>query len=331
MIVLLFSTRNGMATLPVMLARLAALAIPPGGLRMLAVDNGSSDGSGDLLRQWGKRLPLEVIQYPIAGKNQALNRALDHLRRSRSQPELVVITDDDILPEKDWLVRLAQAAREQPDADLFGGRIVPQWPGPLPHWLAQLEDYFGVLFAITAHRGGCCTGHDIWGPNMAVRGALFAAGARFDPHVGPNGQACFAMGSETEFLLRMERAGHRGYFVANACVGHQIKPGQITRQSVLERAFRHGLGKGGRALDPAPRAELVSGLLRDAGSALASELKALLALLRIWPRHRLRVLYGRQWQRGYVTGRIESLWPQLAGSAIRKVRKGRNIPAVPSR
>ena len=111
MIVLVFSTRNGMATLPAMLSRLALLAIPPGGLRMLAVDNGSSDGSGDLLRDWSKRLPLEVIEYPIAGKNQALNRALDHLRRSRSQPGLVVITDDDILPEADWLVRLAQHSK----------------------------------------------------------------------------------------------------------------------------------------------------------------------------------------------------------------------------
>jgi glucosyl-dolichyl phosphate glucuronosyltransferase len=327
MIALVFSTRNGISTLPAMLERLAALRIPSGGLRILAVDNGSHDGSGALLRQWRDRLPLEVIEYPIAGKNLALNRALDHLRRSRSEPELVVFTDDDVLPREDWLVQLARSAAEHPDIDLFGGRIVPQWPATTPDWLNQVRDYFGVLFAATETDEGPCAGGEIFGPNMAIRGGVLAAGARFDPRIGPNGLAGYAMGSETEFLQRLERTGHRCAFVADAVVGHQVKPAHLTVESVLSRAFRHGLGKGlldGR--DPSRGRSLA----RVAAALLASEAKALAARLPWWRSRRLHVLYGRQWQRGYCTAWIESKSFGLLRER-RGFRTDRNILGAPNR
>lgn len=40
----------------------------------MAVDNGSTDGSGDLLRSAAGRLPLTVLTEPAKGKNRALNR-----------------------------------------------------------------------------------------------------------------------------------------------------------------------------------------------------------------------------------------------------------------
>src|SRR4051812_9217289 len=77
MITVLFSTFNGADTLPVMMESLTRLNPPPGGWKLVAVDNGSTDGSGDLLLSFSGRLPLTVLSEPAKGKNRALNRGLE--------------------------------------------------------------------------------------------------------------------------------------------------------------------------------------------------------------------------------------------------------------
>jgi hypothetical protein len=77
---------------------------------------------------------------------------------------------------------------------------------------------------------------------MAIRGKVLRNGARFDPRFGPDGTNVYPMGSETEFVDRLEGVGHRAYFVANARVGHLVGPYQLTENCVHLRAYRAGLG-----------------------------------------------------------------------------------------
>ncbi len=294
--ILLFATRDGMATLPRTLAAFERLRLPRG-LRIVAVDNGSRDGSGALLREAAGRLPLTVIDAPVAGKNRALNFALDRIAPWLGDAELVVVTDDDVVPRTDWLLRLHAAARRAPQADLFGGSIVPVWLATPPMWLTSMPGAFPVLFAVTEARDGPCSARDIYGPNMAVRGRVLAAGARFEPGIGPDGTRRFGMGSESEFLRRMERLGHRGHFCADAVVGHQVEPAQMTLASVMARAHRYGYGLALMDRQSAPWARLAA---RVAPRWVERELKALGALLPFWADRRLATRYAREIRRGYV-------------------------------
>jgi glucosyl-dolichyl phosphate glucuronosyltransferase len=294
--ILMFTTRNGMTTLPRMLERLARLHRPPG-LRIVAIDNGSTDGTGALLRDWAGRLSLQVFDCPMPGKNRALNAALDRIRPTLADAELVVVTDDDILPREDWLERLLAAARTQPQADLFGGVIEPDWPHPPEDWLLALEGAFPILFASTGASHGPCTAFDIYGPNMAVRGRVFAAGARFEPGIGPDGSGRFGMGSESEFLRRLERAGHRAFFCEDAVVGHQVEPQQMTPGSVVSRAYRYGFGRAMMDTQARPRVALLPAALQRAS---VREVKALAALLPFWRGRLLKTRFLRQVERGYV-------------------------------
>jgi GT2 family glycosyltransferase len=300
--ILLFSTRNGMATLPAMLDRLACIRWPAG-LRIVAVDNGSTDGSGDLLRDWTARLPMEVIDCPEAGKNRALNHALDLLGPALAEAELVVMTDDDIVPREDWLTRLLLAARSQPRADVFGGVIEPLWPHPPAAWLARLEGAFPILFAATTRGSGPCSGSDIYGPNMAVRGRVFASGVRFEPSIGPNGKRRFGMGSESELLRRLERAGHRAYFCGHAVVGHQVEPQQMTPESVIARAWRYGYGRAMMDAQSRGRLPLAVAALRR---AVGREAKALAARLPHWADRRLPTRFWRDVERGYLDALVNA-------------------------
>src|SRR3954469_9397447 len=110
MITVLFSTFNGVDTLPLMLESLTRLTPPPGGWKLVAVDNGSTDGSGDLLRSFAGRLPLTVLSEPAKGKNRALNRGLEITEGDLAGGDLVVLTDDDIVAEADWLTAWASVA-----------------------------------------------------------------------------------------------------------------------------------------------------------------------------------------------------------------------------
>lgn len=318
MVTLLFSTHNGAGTLPAMLARLASID-HPAGLRIVAVDNGSSDATGGILESWKKRLPMQVIhlpagtaEHPVASKNAALNFALDRLSASPDGRDLVVVTDDDIVPCREWLTTLHRAAVENPRADVFGGSIVPLWLAPPPQWLDSLSDCFPILFAATSAAEGPCSSHDVYGPNMAVRAGMFSNGLRFDPRIGPDGTNRFGMGSESELLRRLERAGHGFVFSEAAMVHHQIKPALCESAAVLRRGWRYGYGRAMMDSQHTPRAGLIVSALAD---RLLREAKATASRLPRYAHRRIALLFWREVARGYLAGVVAAPLKVSSGSA----------------
>lgn len=235
-----FATRNRAAALVPVLECFTGLTPPAGGWKLVIIDNGSTDDTPALLDRYADRLPLVALSEPRAGKNRALNIALPHFSGA-----LIVLTDDDVLPERDWLVRLQKAAHDHPDASLFGGTVLPHWGCERPAWLTEAAVPFSVLYAQQKREAGPCSCESIFGPNMAVRSSVFAAGLRFSETVGPDeSRRMYAMGGETEFLRRAEAAGYTGWFVPEAVVGHIIRPEQLEETWILQRAYRYGIGEG---------------------------------------------------------------------------------------
>jgi glycosyltransferase involved in cell wall biosynthesis len=130
MISVLIATRNGARTLPAALERLRALRPAPVPHRIAIVDNASTDATpailrAELARNGPERLPLALLFEPVPGKNRALNRALDDDALRVAAGDLVVFTDDDTLPEPDWLQRHWAASEAHPECTMFGGTIRP--------------------------------------------------------------------------------------------------------------------------------------------------------------------------------------------------------------
>jgi glycosyltransferase involved in cell wall biosynthesis len=237
MLTVLLATRNGRRTLPGVLEAYSRVEAPQGGFRLVIVDNASTDGTPDLLAPFLGRLPLTLLSETTPGKNVALNRGL-----SAVEGDLVVFTDDDAFPRPDLLVRLRAAADAHPEFSIFGGVVVPRWEQPPPEWLRWVPQ--GPVFTLTPPTmvEGPAKPSDVFGPNMAIRAAVFATGHRFDAAIGPRGTA-YAMGSEAEFLRRLMRQGHAAWHVTGAVVEHFIRASQMDAAWIRGRAVRFGRGQ----------------------------------------------------------------------------------------
>lgn len=237
MLTVLIATRNGAGTLPDVLAAYRSLEPPRGGWGMVIVDNGSTDSSKAIIQAQSAILPLTYHFEPAPGKNAALNAGLELV-----SGDLVVLTDDDVVPRPDWLRQLRAAADGHPGFDVFGGRIDVRWPRPPDPWLLQMVPLSPVFGLSPAQESGPVRHSWIFGGNMAVRKALFDAGYRFDSTIGPRGLD-YAQGSEAELSLRLATAGHRAWHCHEAVVEHMIRSHQMTEEWILRRARRYGRGE----------------------------------------------------------------------------------------
>jgi glycosyltransferase involved in cell wall biosynthesis len=272
----LIATHNGAETLPRVLDAYTRLDPPPGGWKLVVVDNGSDDASPAVVASYANRLPLLLVHEPRRGKNRALNRGLREL-----EGDLAVFSDDDSLPAADWLVRLRAAADAHPEYGIFGGRIVPHWDAPTAAWIRESRRAAPLYGASDPTlSAGPCDPTTVWGPNMAIRTVWFHAGYRFDERIGPNRSPTYAMGGETELTMRLAFAEQvRCWHCAEARVDHIVRARQLTRAWMLRRAFHLGRcvrreseqrARAGRSHVPRGAAAIGRGLARSVAGLAAA-------------------------------------------------------------
>src|SRR5699024_709041 len=100
------------------------------------------------------------------GQNRARNQAIAALRGN-----LVIFTDDDVLPDSGCLRAYVEAASRWPDEAIFGARIDPAFPSDTPAWMQTPEFEFSST-AFARYRPGQDEGpvkRHPYGPSFAVR------------------------------------------------------------------------------------------------------------------------------------------------------------------
>jgi glycosyltransferase involved in cell wall biosynthesis len=234
----LFATKNGEHVLPRTLEAYCRVVAPQHGWKIVIVDNGSYDSTPVIVASFQKRLPLEILLEPTAGKNRALNRGLGAL-----EGQLAIITDDDAIPDPSFLIAWSRYLSNCQDYQLFGGSIDPLFELPPPKWLSQSKSQMDMLFAVRSLGEGPIAPNEIYGPNMAVRASVFAGGFRFDENIGPNGSdPYYPMGSETEFCCRIVKSGAKAWFAQAPRVAHIVRSSQLSKSYWAMRSYRHGRG-----------------------------------------------------------------------------------------
>ncbi len=94
-----------------------------GDFEVLVCDDGSRDGTAEMLQEWCRTEPrLRYLSQERRGPAAARNLGIRHARSP-----LVAMTDDDTVPDTQWLARLCNAA-EDPGAAGVEGRVTPGQP-----------------------------------------------------------------------------------------------------------------------------------------------------------------------------------------------------------
>jgi len=226
-------THRGAAWLPECLQALAAQSARAR-LEIVVVDNGSADGTAELLRA---RFPsVAVVRLPenegyARGNNAGLRRAL------ASGADFAALVNDDVEVMPGWLQALLDAAAAHPEAGLFCGTLVFRGEPRVNSTGLCIDGFgrardrdFGLPLADLRRADGPVEG--VSGGASLVRCALLRRTGLFDP-------GYFAYYEDVDLSLRAARAGSIAWYTAAARATHRfgatVGPGSPRQRYLLGR------------------------------------------------------------------------------------------------
>ncbi len=237
-VTVLLTTYNRADVLRQTLGNMAAVDRGELSVEFVVVDNNSSDNTKEVVESFVGRLPLRYLFESRQGKNIALNKALDEVEFG----DIVVFTDDDVAPRKDWLTAVVDVSNRWPQHSVFGGRVYPVWPdGEVPAWtdVAWITEIGFAVHDYGQQEKPYSNSRYPFGPNLWVRREVFDDGRRFDESIGPR-PGSYIMGSETSFLQQLKSDGYEIVYAPAVVVGHRVESRQLCVSNMMARAYRCG-------------------------------------------------------------------------------------------
>lgn len=197
---------NGARWLPAVIDAIAAQTYP-GSREVIVVDDGSTDGSLELLHRHAVAGHLTLIQGERRGAAAAINLGV----RAASHP-LVAQVDQDVVIEPGWLERLTSSLRDRSVAAAQGHYVSAPDAGPWARVMAlDLRQRYSTLRDERTNHA--CTGNSVY------RKATLLDVGLFDEALG--------YGYDNDMSYRLARAGYRLAFRADARSTHHWREGLV--------------------------------------------------------------------------------------------------------
>jgi glycosyltransferase involved in cell wall biosynthesis len=193
----------------------AIAAVPQASVELVVVDNGSTDATPQVLRDWADRTsaPVRIIREERPGLSIARNTGV-----RAAAGRLIIFTDDDCRPAQDYLVDVF--AHDRADGDqlvLRGGRVELGDPADLPFTILTGREA-RRFHKDTAPVRGEHLGGLILGANMVCRRAVFEKIGLFDERFGAGGP--LRAGEDSDFMFRAYLAGIAIEYVPDMVIRH---------------------------------------------------------------------------------------------------------------
>jgi glycosyltransferase involved in cell wall biosynthesis len=232
MVSVIIATRDRASLLALTLDALAKQQ-NAGTFEVLVADNGSTDTTRAVVEAAAARTPVSYLREDRPGKSYALNTAV-----ATARGDLILLTDDDVLPSPGWLATFRRAFDET-GAEFAAGRILPLWEAPPPSWMSP--SLHGVLAIPDGGESRLSLGRGLnthimpIGANMAVRRSLVVRVGGWNTSLGKL-QGTLRTGEDHEFALRLIAGGAAGVYEPAAVVRHRV-PADRLRRDYFERWF----------------------------------------------------------------------------------------------
>jgi GT2 family glycosyltransferase len=240
----LICTHNRSALLARTLESLNSTLRPAGcKVEILVVANACSDDTHGFLDAYRKQsssrgwLPLAWFAEPVPGKSNALNATMPRVLTG-----LVAFVDDDHRVDTHYLTEVCRAAATWPEADLFCGRILPDWDGSEPAWVHDDGPYRIYPLPVPRYDHGMDSreigdaGPLPGGGNLFLRASWLARVGPFATDFGPVGHD-LGGAEDLEWIRRALALGARLRYAPDALQYHYVDGDRLRFAYLMRKAF----------------------------------------------------------------------------------------------
>lgn len=173
---------------------------------VVVVDDGSGDETPEVLREWGRRLPLRTI---VLKENEGRSRARNHGWRG-ARGDTVLFLDDDILLETHGLAAHAAAQERRAAAWLGEVRTAPEIVD------SSLFEYLDGQGIAKCTPGGPVPARYFLTQNVSLPRAALALCDGFDEDFQAYGF------EDMELAFRLEDQAKLGFYFLEGALGHHV-------------------------------------------------------------------------------------------------------------
>jgi glucosyl-dolichyl phosphate glucuronosyltransferase len=202
---------------------------------VIVVDNGSTDNTEEILiQEKGRqnRFAFRMLTEKTKGKSSALNRGID-----LAQGEVLILVDDDVVVHPKWMKNHWGCHRDG-EFGVVQGRVLPGVDpqgrradqSRLREYNIPIVDYGDQIRAIRGFTG----------TNVSFKRDVVRQVGLFNPRLGPG---ALGFSEDTEYSIRLRRAGVKIGYSPGAIVYHELNPERYGRTYNRRVEYRKGVSR----------------------------------------------------------------------------------------
>lgn len=232
-------TWNNSKQMEITLEAISRCAIPEGlEWELVVVNNNCTDDTDLVVQKFRNQLPIKYIKEPHQGLSRARNAGVQS-----ASGKLVIFTDDDVKPCREWITNYWLAYKERPSMYFFGGPLKSEFEGRKPDEdLLELAPGSVKGYSRGEHPKQLDSEDFFLAANWACPLEMLemAGGFNVDKGLNASSQRVRA-GEEDDLMRRLRKLGMTGCYLPGAWGTHVVPEHKCNLRHIGDRNEAYGI------------------------------------------------------------------------------------------